>query len=77
MSSMGPEMAAAVCGPDGLTPLFPWHVVPATVQELPEVHMIAYKPGAGQLPAWWSTPHRCLVHAISAVLFCCSSPVSF
>jgi hypothetical protein len=55
---VGPEVAASVCGPDWPASLFPWDVVPATAQELPQVQLLAYKPGAGQLPAWWTTPHR-------------------
>ncbi|DBA85275.1 TPA: DnaJ subfamily C member 16 [Trebouxia sp. C0005] len=58
LSGVGPEVTASVCGPDWPASLFPWDVVPATAHELPPVQLLAYKPGAGQLPAWWSTPHR-------------------
>ena len=62
LSNMGSEVTAAVFGPDRPASLFPWDVVPATVWELPHVQMIAYKPGAGQLRAWWSTPYRYVRH---------------
>lgn len=58
LSSVGSEVTASVCGPDWPASLFPWDVVPATAHELPQVQLLAYKPGAGQLPAWWTTPHR-------------------
>lgn len=51
------EASAAVCGSDWPASPFP-KVNPGTVNEAAEVQMIAYKPGAGQLPAHWTTPHR-------------------
>lgn len=58
MSALGPEAVAAVCDADWPANIFP-SVVPGTaVTESPTVQMIAYKPGASQLPTFWSTPHR-------------------
>lgn len=56
MSALGPEAVAAACGLDGPGNLFP-NVVPGAVDSS-TVQMIAYKPGASQLPTYWSTPHR-------------------
>ncbi|KAL3131728.1 DnaJ subfamily C member 16 [Trebouxia sp. C0009 RCD-2024] len=62
MSALGPEAVAAVCDADWPANIFP-SVVPGTaVTESPTVQMIAYKPGASQLPTFWSTPHRFSVH---------------
>ncbi|KAL0042325.1 hypothetical protein WJX77_009183 [Trebouxia sp. C0004] len=58
LSGVMPKVTASVCGPDWPASLFPWDVVPATAHELPQVQLLAYKPGAGQLPAWWTSPHR-------------------
>ena len=55
---LGPETTAAVCGPNWPASLLPWQVVPGTVQNVSQIQLMAYKPGAGQLPAWWTTPHR-------------------
>ena len=54
----GPEATTAVCGPHWPASLLPWQVVPAVVANVSQVQLLAYKPGAGQLPAWWTTPHR-------------------
>ena len=61
MSSLGPAVIASACGLDWPTNLFPT-VIPGIISQLPIVQMIAYKPGASQLPTYWSTPHRSALH---------------
>ena len=62
MSSLGPAATAAACGLDWPSNLFPT-VIPGVASQVPTVQMIAYKPGASQLPTYWSTPHRSALHS--------------
>ena len=57
MSVLNGEERAAVCGSGWPASPLP-KVTPGVAKETAEVQMIAYKPGAGQLPAHWSRPHR-------------------
>ena len=70
MSTLGPVTTAAACGLDWPANAFPT-VIPGVASEAATVQMIAYKPRAGQLPTYWSTPHRSAV-ALPLHWFCCT-----